>query len=233
MFEVKGDIIDIAVSTEKIVYRCYFNDLTLERIEARDALTRQMTGERQHMTCWPATQYMQDMREMETALLAIEAEMEERCKRYTSQNMLTEAQRLRKKVLYDTKMIKETGFVNGIENYSPYFENRLDGTPPHTLFDYFPDDCIVIVDESHMTIPQLAAMPRGDQSRKSTLVEHGFRLPSALHHRPLNFEELQLLLGRDTTLTPLSPERYRASKKQQCRTLFVSATPAEYEMAHT
>ena len=147
--------------------------------------------------------------------------------------MLTEAQRLKKKVLYDTKMIKETGFVNGIENYSPYFEKRLDGTPPHTLFDYFPDDCLVIVDESHMTLPQLAAMPRGDRSRKETLVEHGFRLPSALHHRPLNFEELQLVLWWDSTIVPNNQEWHKETKKQQAKTLFVSATPAEYEMLHT
>jgi excinuclease ABC subunit B len=233
MFEVRGDTIDIAISTEKAIYRLYFNDTVLERIEVRDALTYQFTGERQHMTCWPATQFMQDMSELDNAIAAIEAEMEERCAYYEKQNMLTEAQRLKKKVLYDTKMIKETGFVNGIENYSPYFEKRLDGTPPHTLFEYFPDDCLIIVDESHMTIPQLAAMPRGDRSRKETLVEHGFRLPSALHHRPVNFEELQLLLWRDPSIVPTNKVRYQKTKKQQAKTLFVSATPAEYEIKHT
>lgn len=233
LFEVNGDTIDIAVSTEKSIYRLYFNDNVLERIEARDALTYQFLGERQHMTCWPATQFMQDMSQLDSALEAIETEMEARCKEYEQKNMLTEAQRLKKKVLYDTKMIKETGFVNGIENYSPYFEKRLDGTPPHTLFDYFPDDCLVIVDESHMTLPQLAAMPRGDRSRKETLVDHGFRLPSALHHRPLNFEELQLVLWRDSTIIPQNKSWHKESKKQQAKTLFVSATPAEYEMQHT
>ena len=101
---------------------------------------------------------------------------------------------MKKRVAYDMKMIEETGFVNGIENYSPYFENRLDGTPPHTLFDYFPDDFLCIVDESHMTIPQFAAMPRADTSRRQSLVDHGFRLPSSRHHRPINFDELCIKL---------------------------------------
>lgn len=131
--------------------------------------------------------------------------------------------------MYDVKMIKETGFVNGIENYSPYFEQRLDGAPPNTLFDYFPDDFLLIVDESHMTLPQLKAMPQGDFSRKSVLIEHGFRLPSAIHHRPIKFNELSYMLDR----IPRENDLHHSMKKKQKRdskTLFVSATPAPYEL---
>jgi excinuclease ABC subunit B len=109
---------------------------------------------------------------------------------FESQGKLVEAERLRKKTLYDMKMIQETGFTNGIENYSPYFEQRLEGGTPNTIFNYFPDDFLLIVDESHMTLPQLRAMPQGDKSRKQTLIDHGFRLPSAIHHRPLSNGEL-------------------------------------------
>jgi excinuclease ABC subunit B len=233
MFEVRGEIVDIYASTEKVLYRLIFNDTTLEMIQAKDALTFKEIGKRDRATIRPATQYLQDMREVDEILAAIEQEMETRAAWFEKHDFLVEAQRLRKKVSYDTKMIKETGFVNGIENYSPYFEDRLDGAPPNTLFDYFPDDMLLIVDESHMTVPQLGAMPRGDASRKQTLVDHGFRLPTAVHHRPINFDELQGLLGwqplSSLDVHPAVTDKY----KEQARSLFVSATPAEYEIHHS
>jgi excinuclease ABC subunit B len=152
--------------------------------------------------------------------------------------------------MYDIRMIQETWYVNGIENYSPYFEWRLNGEPPNTLFDYFPDDFLLIIDESHMTIPQLRAMPQWDKSRKTNLIEHGFRLPSAIHHRPLIFEELETILGWNTPQTEDQwqllenkvrkffswylgdnyIDKLKEKIKKNCKTLFVSATPAEYEL---
>ncbi|USN55877.1 MAG: hypothetical protein H6765_04860 [Candidatus Peribacteria bacterium] len=199
-------------------------------VQAKDALTYQLLADHSQVTLWPATQYMQDLSELDSILARITQEMEEQVKIFTDAGRLTEAQRLKKRVSYDCKMIKETGFVNGIENYSPYFENRLDGAPPNTLFDYFPDDFLLIVDESHMTIPQLGAMPRGDHSRKTTLTEHGFRLPSAAHHRPINFEELQVLLDWEPSLRKQVHPVVLDKHKSDMRTLFVSATPAPYEI---
>jgi excinuclease ABC subunit B len=163
-------------------------------VQVKDSLSFQILQMRDHITVWPATQYMQDLQDVKNILMDIESEMNVRVKQLEQQGKLAEAQRLQKRVLYDTKMIAETGFVNGIENYSPYFEKRLDGSPPNTLFDYFPDDFLLIVDESHMTLPQLRAMPQGDFSRKTVLIEHGFRLPTAIHHRPIKFEELSYVL---------------------------------------
>ena len=196
MFDISGEMIDIYSSTEKVMYRLIFNDTTLEMIQVKDSLTFKVLGTYERITLWPATQFMQDMRNLDEVLAAIDKEMEQRCKWFDSHDMHAESQRLRKRVSYDLKMIKETGFVNGIENYSPYFEQRLDGAPPNTLFDYFPDDMLVIIDESHMTVPQFNGMPRGDRSRKQTLADHGFRLPSAVHHRPIAFPELSAKMGR-------------------------------------
>lgn len=155
MFDVQGDMIDVYSSTEKVLYRLFFDDTTLEMIQIKDSTTYEPKGTTDHITIWPATQYMQDMSSLKQTTDAITAEMEKRVAWFEKHDFLTEAQRLRKRVTYDMKMIQETGFVNGIENYSPYFEDRLDGAPPNTLFDYFPDDCLVIVDESHMGVPQL------------------------------------------------------------------------------
>lgn len=178
-------MIDIYPSTEKVLWRLHFNDTLLEYIEKKDALTYAPLGTLDHLTIWPATQFLQDLQDLDKILTAIEQELKERVQWFTDKGMLVEAQRIQKRVSYDLKMIKETGFVNGIENYSPYFEDRLDGAPPNTLFDYFPDDFLLIIDESHMTVPQFQGMPAGDRSRKTSLIDYGFRLPSALHHRPL------------------------------------------------
>lgn len=233
MYDVQGEMIDIYSSTEKVLYRLFFNDTTLEMIQIKDSTTYESKWSIDHMTIRPATQYMQDMSSLKSIIERITAEMEERVAWFEKHDFLTEAQRLRKRVIYDMKMIQETWFTNGIENYSPYFEERLTGAPPNTLFDYFPDDCLVIVDESHMGVPQLGGMPRADASRKSVLIDHGFRLPSAHNHRPLNFSELEVILGRKSPKqVDVHPDVWDHQKKN-ANTLFVSATPAEYELENS
>lgn len=229
MFDVHGEIVDIYPSTDKVVYRLIFNDDLLELIQVKDALTFDVQENTDRVVIWPATQYLQDMEWVQEILQQIEREMEERVAFFEKRAMHAEAQRLRKRVMYDMRMIQETWFVNGIENYSPYFEKRLDGAPPNTLFDYFPDDFLCIIDESHMTVPQFRGMPSWDRSRKETLVEHGFRLPSALHHRPIAFDELAYKLSW-TWRSPSLHTSLKTSRKASAKTLFVSATPAPYEL---
>ena len=196
MFEMKWDILDIFSSTEKFLYRCFFDEDTLERIEQRDALTYELKGPVQKAMLWPATQYLQDLSDLEVILWEINAEKELRVKEFEKLGMLVEAERIKKRVEYDIRMIRETGFVNGIENYSLYFDQRLPWEPPNTIFDYFPEDFLLVIDESHMTIPQLRAMAQWDRARKNNLIRYGFRLPSAIDHRPLRFEELEATLKR-------------------------------------
>jgi excinuclease ABC subunit B len=169
------------------------------------------------------------MSDLENILKLIESEIEVAAGEFEKENKLVEAQRLRKRVGYDIRMIKETGFVNGIENYSLYFDGREPGQPPFTIFDYFPDDMLMIIDESHMSLPQLRAMPQADKARKENLVKHGFRLPSARDHRPLSFEELEVKLGWKKAEKDSVLERYIPSKPD-AQTLFVSATPGPYEI---
>jgi uvrABC system protein B len=141
------------------LYRCFFDEEFLERIEKRDSLTYELQTIEQKAMLWPATQYLQDTTDLEQILAQMQAEKELRVKEFEKLNMPIEAERIKKRVEYDIRMIRETGFVNGIENYSLYFDQRLPGQPPNTIFDYFPDDFLLIVDESHMTLPQLRAMP--------------------------------------------------------------------------
>ena len=263
MFEIKGDILDIFSSTEKCLYRCFFDEETLERIEKRDSLSYELLEPVQKTMLWPATQYLQDVSDLEKILQQMDAEKELRVKEFEKMGMALEAERIKKKVEYDIRMIRETWFVNGIENYSLYFEQRLPGEPPNTIFDYFPDDFLMIVDESHMTIPQLRAMAEGDRARKNNLIRYGFRLPSAIDHRPLRFEELEVSLWRksldtvkldqatqdlelvstahqqvlDTSSIIKSEARkanHYSSLKQKIKSwskaIFLSATPAEYEL---
>jgi len=194
MFEMKWDILDIFSSTEKCLYRCFFDEETLERIEQRDSLTYELKSPVQKAMLWPATQYLQDTSDLELILQQINTEKELRVKEFEKLWLLVEAERIRKKVEYDIRMIRETWFVNWIENYSLYFDQRLPWEPPNTIFDYFPDDFLLIIDESHMTIPQLRAMAQWDRARKNNLIRYGFRLPSAIDHRPLRFEELETTL---------------------------------------
>ena len=141
------------------MYRCFFDEEFLERIEKRDSLTYELQTIEQKAMLWPATQYLQDTTDLEQILAQMQAEKELRVKEFEKLNMPIEAERIKKRVEYDIRMIRETGFVNGIENYSLYFDQRFPGQPPNTIFDYFPDDFLLIVDESHMTLPQLRAMP--------------------------------------------------------------------------
>lgn len=261
MFDVNGDMIDIFSSTDKIVYRLIFDEERLEMIEIKDSVTFESKGTIDKVSIWPATQYLQDLSDIDPILEQINAEMELRVKEFEKAGLFIEAERVKKKTLYDIRMIKETGFVNGIENYSLYFDDRLPGEPPNTIFDYFPEDFLLIIDESHMTIPQLRAMPQADRSRKVNLITHGFRLPSAIDHRPLRFEELEVTLwwknvdqieidaastaqptsqthvevlqkkGKDATARQKNHLAALEKKhKHNAKTLFVSATPAWYEL---
>lgn len=228
MFEIKGDMIDIFSSTEKYVYRLHFNEEKLELIELKDATSFEYKWKLNKITVRPATQFLQDISDLDTILEKMNAEKELRVKEFTDQKMFIEAERIKKRVEYDIRMIKETGFVNGIENYSVYFDNRSPGEAPSTIFEYFPDDFLMIIDESHMTIPQLKAMPSGDKSRKDNLIKYGFRLPSASDHRPLNFEELQYMLNRNQNGEPIKNLEKR--NKHKSKTIFLSATPSTYEL---
>lgn len=271
MFEMKGDILEIFSSTERCLYRCFFDEEFLERIEMRDAQSYELKSPVQKAMIRPATQYLQDVSDLETILQQMNAEKELRVKEFEKMGMAIEAERIKKKVEYDIRMIRETWFVNGIENYSLYFDQRLPGRPPNTIFDYFPEDFLLIVDESHMTIPQLRAMAQWDRARKNNLIRYGFRLPSAIDHRPLRFEELEATLGRkkldevaldeaaaDLELVSDAHQQVLASQKEEkkadssllnrearkvnqhsvlsqkikkgAKSIFLSATPAEYEL---
>jgi excinuclease ABC subunit B len=196
MFDLKGEVLEIYSSTERFVYKCFFDEDYLEQIEIRDSLTFELKRQATQIILRPATQYLQNIEDLEFVLKQMEIEKELRVREFEKQGMLVEAERIKKRVEYDIRMIRETGFVNGIENYSLYFDKRLPGESPNTIFDYFPEDFLLIIDESHMTIPQLRAMAQGDRARKNNLIKYGFRLPSAIDHRPLRFEELEAVLGR-------------------------------------
>ena len=194
MFELQWERLDVYSSTEKSVYRCFFDEDVIERIEIRDSVTFELKSQANQIILWPATQYLQDTNDLETILQQIDLEKELRIKEFEKAWMLVEAERIKKRVEYDLRMIRETGFVNGIENYSLYFDKRLPGEAPNTIFDYFPKDFLLIIDESHMTIPQLNAMSQWDRARKNNLIKYWFRLPSAIDHRPIRFEELEATL---------------------------------------
>lgn len=262
MFEIQGERIDIFSSTEKDLYRLHFNEDVLEFIELRDSTSFEFKGKKDHILIWPATQFLQDVSNVEEILIMMNTEKELRVKEFEKMGMMIEAERIKKRVEYDIRMIRETWFVNGIENYSLYFDQRKPGQSPNTIFDYFPDDFLLIIDESHMTIPQLQAMPAGDRSRKINLIKYGFRLPSAIDHRPIRFEELENMLKRKENspeelkkleesekytnisnthgevINKFTPENIREDvhknifkeAKQDTKTIFLSATPAKYEL---
>lgn len=252
MFDIRWEIVDIFSSVDKVIYRLYFNEDLLELIQIKDSVTYQDLWTVKKAVIWPWNQFLQDMSDLENIYEKIKSEMEERVKELKSEWKELEANRLQKRVMYDIRMIKETWFTNGIENYSLYFDRRMPGQPPNTLFDYFPDDFLLIIDESHMSLPQLRAMPNGDRSRKINLVKHGFRLPSAIDHRPLDFPELEYIMWWNKALNnpddlkkddeideiinkTLKPKKLDLSLiadklKKNAKTLFVSATPGEYEI---
>ena len=208
-FRVHGDVLEIFPAySEKIAYRIEFFGDEVDRITEIDVLTGSIIDSIGHVAIFPASHYVVSPESMNKATAAIEEELEERVRYFKSEDKLLEAQRIAERTNFDIEMMRETGFCSGIENYSRHLTGLEPGQPPHTLIDYFPDDFLIMVDESHMTIPQIGAMYSGDQSRKSTLVDYGFRLPSAKDNRPLNFGEFE-------------------SKVDQM--LFVSATPGKYE----
>ncbi len=211
-FRVHGDVVEIfpAAATDTAVRVEFFGD-EVDRIGEFDPLTGEVKAYLKHTAIYPASHYVVPPEQMERAIKDIEAELAERVKYFKSEDKLLEAQRISERTNFDIEMMRETGFCSGIENYSMHLAGLKPGQPPYTLIDYFPDDFLIIVDESHMTIPQVRGMYAGDQSRKTTLVDYGFRLPSAKDNRPLNFEEFE-------------------SKIDQM--LFVSATPSVYEQAH-
>jgi len=211
-FRVRGDVLEIIPANEMdTAIRVEFFGDEIDRITQIDVLTGEIKGSLEHAAIFPASHYVVPMEKIKEAAVAIEAELEERIRHFKSEDKLLEAQRISERTNFDIEMLKETGFCSGIENYSRHLSGLEPGAPPHTLMDYFPDDFLIIIDESHKTVPQVRGMYAGDQSRKSTLVDYGFRLPSAKDNRPLNFEEFE-------------------SKIDQI--LFVSATPGEYEAEH-
>jgi len=209
-YRLKGDTLEIFPSHEdSVAYRIEFFGDEVERLSEFDPITGKTIKERPKLAVYPNTHYVTSSVTMETAVKRIKKELHERCAFLEQNNMLVENQRLTQRTSYDIEMMLETGYCNGIENYSRFFENRNVGDPPPTLLSYLPKDALVIIDESHITVPQIRGMYNGDRSRKSTLVEFGFRLPAALDNRPLKFEEF---------------------KERVNRTMFVSATPADYEL---
>lgn len=212
-FRVRGDVLDIfpAGSTSKAVRVEFFGD-EIDRIREFDVLTGEILSSINHISIFPASHFATSYEKLEIAIKKIEEELEERLKELTAQDKLLEAQRLKQRTNFDIEMIREVGYCSGIENYSRILDGRAKGTPPQTLIDYFPDDFLMFIDESHVTLPQTRAMYAGDRSRKNTLVEYGFRLPSAYDNRPLKFEEFE---------------------KKINQVVFVSATPAAYELDHS
>ncbi len=212
-FRVKGDTVDVFVaSSSEVAVRVSFFGDEIDEICTIDALTGQVRNKLKHVAIFPASHYVFERSTMDAALKQIQSDLEERVEYFKRNNKFIEAQRIEQRVNYDMEMMREVGYCSGIENYSRYFDGRSIGQPPFTLLDYFPNDFLLFVDESHMTLPQVRAMFRGDLARKNSLVDYGFRLPAAYDNRPLNFDEFKSKIGQ---------------------TVFVSATPAPYELSLT
>lgn len=207
-FRVRGDIIDIYPAGNETAVRIELFGDEVESIKEINPLTGEILGVRNHISLFPASHYVTSPEKMERALVTIEEELEDRIQWFKDRGKLLEAQRIEQRTRYDLEMLREIGMCKGIENYSRHLNGLPKGTRPYTLIDYFPDDFLIIMDESHVMLPQLRAMYHGDQSRKSSLVEYGFRLPSALDNRPLKFEEFDKMMNQ---------------------IVYVSATPAQYE----
>ncbi len=211
-FRVKGDVVDVFPAGSDVAYRFDFFGDEVERITRIDPLTGEILGEPDQISIFPSSHYVTPKQKVERAVELIKQEFEERMDFFEKHDKHLEAQRLAQRTKYDIEMLEETGFVKGIENYSRYLTNREVGEQPATLLDYFPDDFLLFVDESHMTLPQVRGMYNGDRARKEVLVEHGFRLPSALDNRPLTFDEFNRHLNQ---------------------AVYVSATPSDYELSHS
>jgi excinuclease ABC subunit B len=212
-FRVRGDVVEIfPASRDEHCIRIEFFGDEIDRIREVDALTGEITGERDHVAIFPASHFVTREEKMRVAIENIEKELEERLQILKDDNKLLEAQRLEQRTRYDLEMMREMGFCSGIENYSRHLTLRPPGSTPYTLIDYFPEDLLIVIDESHVTLPQIRGMFNGDKARKEVLVNHGFRLPSALDNRPLMFDEFE---------------------KHIQNIIFVSATPGPYEIDHT
>ncbi|WP_102028665.1 excinuclease ABC subunit UvrB [Salirhabdus sp. Marseille-P4669] len=212
-FRVRGDSVEIIpASKEEHCLRVEFFGDEIDRIREVDALTGEIIGDREHVAIFPASHFVTREEKMKVAIENIEKELKETLEQFRADNKLLEAQRLEQRTNYDLEMMREMGFCSGIENYSRHLTLREAGATPYTLLDYFPEDFLLVVDESHVTLPQVRGMYNGDRARKMTLVDHGFRLPSALDNRPLKFEEFE---------------------KHVNQAIFVSATPGPYELEHT
>lgn len=211
-FRVRGDVVDVFPAGEEVAYRIEFFGDEVDRITQIDPLTGEILKNKDSIKIFPGSHYVTPHDKLKVALGQIERELEERLARFRMEGKLLEAQRLEQRTRFDLEMLEETGFVKGIENYSRYLTNREPGEQPATLLDYFPDDYLMLIDESHMTIPQVRGMYNGDRARKETLVEYGFRLPSALDNRPLTFTEFERHVNQ---------------------AVYVSATPAEYELSRS
>ncbi|MFQ8663643.1 MAG: excinuclease ABC subunit UvrB, partial [Lachnospiraceae bacterium] len=211
-FRVHGDVVEVIPANEAdMAVRIEFFGDEIDRITKVDVLTGEIKSELSHVAIFPASHYVVGKEDLERAVKAIEEELEEQIKYFKSEGKLLEAQRISERTNFDIEMMRETGFCSGIENYSRHLTGSAAGQPPRTLLDYFPDDFIMMIDESHKTVPQVGGMYHGDQSRKRTLVDYGFRLPSALDNRPLSFDEFEQKIDQ---------------------VLFVSATPGPYEAEH-
>ena len=213
-FRVRGDVLEIYPVDEQRITRVEMFGDEVERIMSTDPLTGEVMEERERTMIFPATHYMSSVDQQERALAAIEAELEERLKYFHDRGMLLEAQRLEQRTRYDMEMIREIGYCQGIENYARHFDGRSPGQPPFTLLSFFPDDYLVVVDESHQTIPQIAGQHAADRSRKDSLVRYGFRLPSAYDNRPITFKEWEDRVNQ-VIFTSATPGPYEAGKSQQ------------------
>ncbi|MDQ5982036.1 MAG: excinuclease subunit [Patescibacteria group bacterium] len=211
-FRVKGDVVDIFPAGSDVAYRIEFFGDQVDRMTRIDPLTGEILGEPNELKIFPSSHYVTPKEKLAHAIEGIQKEFDERLKWFEKHDKHLEAQRLAQRTKYDLEMLEQTGFVKGIENYSRYLTNREPGEQPATLLDYFPDDWLLLVDESHQSLPQVRGMYNGDRARKEVLVEYGFRLPSALDNRPLRFEEFE---------------------KHINQTIYVSATPGDYELAHS
>ena len=209
-FRVRGDTVEIIPMYEELALRIEFFGDEVESIHTLHPVTGEVLREETEMYVFPASHYVAGPERMSRAITQIEDELAERLKSLEAQNKLVEAQRLRMRTTYDLEMMQQMGFCNGIENYSRHIDGRGPGTAPHCLLDYFPDDFLLVIDESHVTVPQIGSMYEGDMSRKRTLVEHGFRLPSAMDNRPLKWDEFLERIGQ---------------------TIYLSATPGKYELS--
>jgi excinuclease ABC subunit B len=211
-FRVRGDVVDVFPAGEEVAYRIEFFGDEIDRITQVDPLTGEILKKLEQLKIFPSSHYVTPQEKLKFALVEIEKELAERLKHFKKHGMLLEAQRLEQRTRFDIEMLEETGFVKGIENYSRYLTDREPGEQPAPLWDYFSDDFLMLVDESHMTMPQIRGMYNGDRARKEVLVEHGFRMPSALDNRPLTFMEFE---------------------KHVNQVVYVSATPAEYELSRS